>query len=121
MTGYIVRRLLQLLPVLLLASLGIWGMIYAVPGNPVASIVGVTCHNAAAEQHMPTEGYWLIKAEDAAGATLVGFSSMSLMDTTAAPCDVAFGNVPNLLDNTNDFKSWPTAYSDEMPFPFPGM
>jgi peptide/nickel transport system permease protein len=47
MTGYIVRRLLQLLPVLLLASLGIWGMIYAVPGNPVASIVG---ENANAEQ-----------------------------------------------------------------------
>jgi hypothetical protein len=88
---------------------------------PVASIVGVTCHSAAAEQHMPTEGYWLIKAEDAAGATLVGFSSMSLMDTTAAPCDAAFGNVPNLLDNTNDFKGWPTAYSDEIPFPFPGM
>jgi len=47
MTGYIARRLLQLLPVLLLASLGIWGMIYAVPGNPVASIVG---ENATAEQ-----------------------------------------------------------------------
>jgi len=47
MTGYIVRRLLQLLPVLLLASIGIWGMIYAVPGNPVASIVG---ENATAEQ-----------------------------------------------------------------------
>jgi peptide/nickel transport system permease protein len=46
-TGYIVRRLLQLLPVLLIASLGIWGMIYAVPGNPVASIVG---ENATAEQ-----------------------------------------------------------------------
>ena len=47
MTGYIARRLLQLLPVLLIASLGVWGMIYAVPGNPVASIVG---ENATAEQ-----------------------------------------------------------------------
>lgn len=47
MTGYIVRRLLQLLPVLLLASLGIWAMIYAVPGGPVASIVG---ENANPEQ-----------------------------------------------------------------------
>lgn len=47
MTGYVARRLLQLLPVLLIASLGIWGMIYAVPGNPVASIVG---ENANAEQ-----------------------------------------------------------------------
>lgn len=47
MTGYIVRRLLQLLPVLLMASVGIWSMIYAVPGGPVASIVG---ENATPEQ-----------------------------------------------------------------------
>lgn len=40
MTGYIIRRLLQLLPVLLIASVGIWGMIYAVPGSPVGAIVG---------------------------------------------------------------------------------
>ncbi|MBM3524921.1 MAG: ABC transporter permease [Alphaproteobacteria bacterium] len=47
MTAYIARRLLQLLPVLLIASVGIWAMIYAVPGGPVASIVG---ENATAEQ-----------------------------------------------------------------------
>jgi len=47
MIGYIVRRLLQLLPVLLLASIGIWSMIYAVPGGPVATIVG---ENATPEQ-----------------------------------------------------------------------
>ena len=47
MTGYVVRRLLQLLPVLLAASLGIWAMIYAVPGGPVASILG---ENATPEQ-----------------------------------------------------------------------
>ena len=86
---------------------------------PVASIVGVTCHNASAEQHMPTEGYWLMKAEDAAGATLLGFSSMSLMDTTAAPCDAAFGDVPNLGDFKKDFKGWPDSYSDNVFFPFP--
>jgi hypothetical protein len=88
---------------------------------PVARIVGVTCHNAAAEQHMPTEGFWLMKAEDAAGATLLGFSSMSLMDTAAAPCDAAFGDVPNVDDNAKDFKGWPDSYSDNTPFPFPGM
>ena len=86
---------------------------------PVAKIVGVTCHNAAAEQHMPTEGYWLMKAEDAAGATLLGFSSMSLLDTAAAPCDAAFGVVPNLGDNAKDFSGWPDSYSDNTPFPFP--
>lgn len=40
MMGYILRRLLQLLPVLLIASTGIWAMIYAVPGDPVATMVG---------------------------------------------------------------------------------
>ena len=40
MTGYIIRRLFQLLPVLLIASVGIWAMIYAVPGTPVGAIVG---------------------------------------------------------------------------------
>jgi peptide/nickel transport system permease protein len=38
--GYVVRRLMQLLPVLVIASVGIWGMIYAVPGSPVGAIVG---------------------------------------------------------------------------------
>ena len=47
MTSYILRRLSQLLPVLLLASIGIWAMVYAVPGSPVGAIVG---ENATAEQ-----------------------------------------------------------------------
>jgi peptide/nickel transport system permease protein len=38
--AFVGRRLAQLLPVLLIASIGIWGMIYAVPGGPVGSIVG---------------------------------------------------------------------------------
>ncbi len=40
MIGFILRRLMQLLPVVLIASLGIWGMIYAVPGSPIGAIVG---------------------------------------------------------------------------------
>ena len=47
MTGFILRRLAQLVPVLLLASLGIWAMVYAVPGSPIGAIVG---ENATAEQ-----------------------------------------------------------------------
>lgn len=47
MTGYILRRLAQLVPVLLLASIGIWAMVYAVPGSPVGAIVG---ENATREQ-----------------------------------------------------------------------
>jgi peptide/nickel transport system permease protein len=51
MTGYILRRIMQLLPVLLIASVGIWGMIYAVPGSPVGAIVG---ENATKEQIQAT-------------------------------------------------------------------
>jgi peptide/nickel transport system permease protein len=51
MTGYILRRIMQLLPVLLIASMGIWGMIYAVPGSPVGAIVG---ENATKEQIQAT-------------------------------------------------------------------
>ena len=47
MMGFVLRRLLQLLPVLLIASTGIWAMIYAVPGSPVAAMVG---ENATPEQ-----------------------------------------------------------------------
>jgi len=45
--GFILRRLAQLLPVLLVASTGIWAMIYAVPGTPIGTIVG---ENATPEQ-----------------------------------------------------------------------
>ena len=47
MTAYVLRRLLQMLPVLLVASFAIFAMIYAVPGGPVAVIVG---ENAGPEE-----------------------------------------------------------------------
>ncbi len=34
------RRLAQLIPVVLVASVGIWAMIYAVPGSPVGALLG---------------------------------------------------------------------------------
>ena len=40
MISFVLRRLLQLAPVLLVASLLIWAMIYAVPGGPVSMIAG---------------------------------------------------------------------------------
>ncbi len=88
---------------------------------PVDRIVGVTCHNAAADRHMPTEGYWLMKAEDATGATLVGFDAGSMMDASATACDAAFGDVPVLADPSKDFTGWPASYFEDPPFPFPGM
>jgi peptide/nickel transport system permease protein len=47
MIGFILRRIAQMLPVLIIASIGIWGMIYAVPGSPVGAVVG---ENATPEQ-----------------------------------------------------------------------
>ena len=40
MIGFALRRLAQLVPVVLVASIAIWGMIYAVPGGPVGALVG---------------------------------------------------------------------------------
>ena len=39
MTSFILRRLAQLIPVLLIASFAIWGMIFAVPGGPVGMVL----------------------------------------------------------------------------------
>lgn len=47
MIGYVVRRVGQLLPVVLLGSIGIWAMIFAVPGGPVGAMLG---ENATPEQ-----------------------------------------------------------------------
>ena len=47
MIGFMLRRLAQLVPVVLVASIAIWGMIYAVPGGPVGALVG---ENATPEQ-----------------------------------------------------------------------
>ncbi|MBZ6074895.1 ABC transporter permease [Microvirga puerhi] len=47
MIGYVLRRLLHLIPVLLLGSAAVWAIIYAVPGDPVSVLVG---ENATAEQ-----------------------------------------------------------------------
>jgi hypothetical protein len=38
--GFFLRRLLQLAPVVLIASVGVWAIIYAIPGGPVAALLG---------------------------------------------------------------------------------
>jgi peptide/nickel transport system permease protein len=40
MARYVLVRLMQLLPVLLLASVGIWLMIYLIPGDPAIALLG---------------------------------------------------------------------------------
>ena len=86
---------------------------------PVARVVGVTCRVASAEQQLPAEGYWLVKAEDASGNKLAGFEA-SVGDAAAVPCDPAFGAVPLLTSPASDFTAWPASYFDDPPYPFPG-
>lgn len=40
MIAYVIRRLLQVIPTIFIASLLIWGMVYALPGDPVGAILG---------------------------------------------------------------------------------
>ena len=40
MAGYVLRRLIQMLPVLFLASVAVWGMIYLIPGDPAIALLG---------------------------------------------------------------------------------
>lgn len=40
MGSYIIRRLLQFIPVLILASIAVWAIIYAVPGSPALALAG---------------------------------------------------------------------------------
>jgi hypothetical protein len=72
---------------------------------------------------MPAEGFWLMKAENATGGTVVGFSSASVNDPAGTPCDATFGDVPLLADATKDFTGWPASFYETpaVPFPFPGM
>lgn len=47
MTGYLLRRVVQFVPVIILASLAVWALIYAAPGSPADAYAG---ENATPEQ-----------------------------------------------------------------------
>src|SRR5215472_2199711 len=53
MTGYIVRRLLSMIPVALVVSIVLFGLIRAIPGDPVEIILGeqLTPQTKAALRH----------------------------------------------------------------------
>jgi hypothetical protein len=60
--------------------------------------LGVTCAQGATTA-APAEGYWMMKLEDASGATVAGQA-----DTIgSSPCDAAFGPVPSVSDNATDY------------------
>jgi peptide/nickel transport system permease protein len=47
MISYLVRRLLQVIPTIFVASLLIWGIVYALPGDPIGAILGDNATPAA--------------------------------------------------------------------------
>lgn len=66
------------------------------------SFIGVSCHRGARADRASEDGYWMMKLEDAAGATVQG-SSKETTDGAASPCDAALGAVPALANNATDF------------------
>lgn len=81
MTGYVLRRLLQMLPVLLIASFAIFAMIYAVPGGPVAVIVGENAgpeEIAAAIQRYGLDRPMVVQYADWLGRAMMGDFGLSL-------------------------------------------
>ncbi|WP_293808769.1 ABC transporter permease [uncultured Bosea sp.] len=81
MTGYVLRRLFQMLPVLLIASFAIFAMIYAVPGGPVAVIVGENAgpeEIAAAIQRYGLDRPMVVQYADWLGRALTGDFGLSL-------------------------------------------
>ncbi|WP_454656695.1 ABC transporter permease [Bosea beijingensis] len=81
MTAYVLRRLFQMLPVLLIASFAIFAMIYAVPGGPVAVIVGENAgpeEIAAAIQRYGLDRPMVVQYADWLGRAMVGDFGLSL-------------------------------------------
>ena len=81
MTGYVLRRLFQMLPVLLIASFAIFAMIYAVPGGPVAVIVGENAgpeEIAAAIQRYGLDRPMVVQYADWLGRAATGDFGLSL-------------------------------------------
>jgi peptide/nickel transport system permease protein len=81
MTAYVLRRLFQMLPVLLVASFAIFAMIYAVPGGPVAVIVGENAgpeEIAAAIQRYGLDRPMVVQYADWLGRAATGDFGLSL-------------------------------------------
>jgi hypothetical protein len=94
------------------------------PADAIDHVVGVTCHAGDADGDDQAESFWLMKAEDAAGATIQGASHVS-QDATASACDPLLnppsGTVPDLSGPANDFSMSGIDFTDATPYPFPGM
>jgi len=86
------------------------------------SVVGLTCHQGVADAADQVELAWLMKEEDATGATVVGGLKVTGGDVASA-CDPLLnppaGAVPSLDDNATDFQMGAVDFTDPTPYPFP--
>jgi hypothetical protein len=82
--------------------------------------MGITCAQSADGARQPAETYWMMKLEDASGATLQGSSRQST-SATAAACDPAFGAVPSIDNAATDYDFAAVDFTADDPLPFPGM
>jgi hypothetical protein len=87
----------------------------------IAKLEGLTCHAGATEKALPDERAWLLKAEDAAGATVWGFQSVVGLDACDPLLNPPDGAVPSLKDATTDFSFTGIDFADGKPYPFPGL
>jgi len=71
----------------------------------------VSCHNGFTTRASLESAYWMMKLEDATGATVQG-SARESSDGATNPCDAAFGPVPALANNSTD-------YAFNVPLTFP--
>jgi hypothetical protein len=86
-------------------------------------VVGVTCHQSAAEEQDQAEGSWLMKVEDTSttppGNTVSGGARES-GTAGASACDPVLGAIPNLVDASQDFGFGAVDFTTADPYPFPG-
>jgi hypothetical protein len=87
----------------------------------IAKIEALTCHASSTEMGVPGESDWLLKAEDAAGATLFGRESVKGLGACDPALNPPDGAVPSLADNKTDFDFSKIVFTDGVPYPFPGM
>jgi len=80
---------------------------------------GVTCAQGGRRDE-GSETYWMMKLEDAAGATVSGTARES-GSTTASACDAVFGAVPKVDAKDSDFDFASINFTSDDPAPFPGM
>ncbi len=81
--------------------------------------IGVTC-SSIDKADASAEGYWMMKLEDSAGATVHGSDAA---DTSgAAACDVSlFGPVPSVSSNSSDYDFSAVNFTDASVVAYPGQ